>query len=95
MWFDVCFPLCAVDCNQKDGKIYFDGCDSQCFFASHDPEYCRHVDVGGIEASATEWVQAVLKGRDRCEAGPTAGPHGLYLNKVVYPSPYLFPEGHV
>lgn len=37
------------------------------------------------------WVGALLAGRDRTVAGPTAAPHGLYLVHVHYPG-RSFPE---
>jgi tRNA pseudouridine38-40 synthase len=39
-----------------------------------------------------DWVAAVLAGRDRRSAGPTAPAHGLHLLRVLYNWP-LFPGG--
>jgi len=41
------------------------------------------VDVGRA-AREPEWLGAVLAGRDRRRAGPTAPAHGLTLLRVVY-----------
>jgi tRNA pseudouridine38-40 synthase len=38
-----------------------------------------------------EWMQEVLAAKDRRAAAETAPPGGLYLTKVTYPEPYLFP----
>ncbi len=39
------------------------------------------------------WLSAVLQGRDRCEAGPTAPPEGLYFVGADYPAGYGLPSG--
>ncbi len=39
-----------------------------------------------------QWVDKVLKTQDRCQAGPTAVPDGLYLTGVEYDPKYLLPE---
>lgn len=39
-----------------------------------------------------DWVQAVLAGRDRCLAGVTALPAGLYLTQVRYPERFVLPS---
>ena len=39
-----------------------------------------------------EWMQTVLAAKSRQMAAETAPPYGLYLIKVSYPGPYLFPE---
>lgn len=44
------------------------------------------VDVGKGRFS-TDDFSAILEARDRTQAGKTAPPHGLYLVRVVYPSP--------
>jgi tRNA pseudouridine38-40 synthase len=42
-----------------------------------------------------EWVQEVLKAKDRRQASKTAPANGLYLASVTYPAQYLFPQaGH-
>jgi tRNA pseudouridine38-40 synthase len=38
-----------------------------------------------------EWMQQVLAAKDRRCAADTASPHGLYLERVYYPSSYSFP----
>lgn len=38
-----------------------------------------------------EWMQEVLAAKSRKAAAETAPPGGLYLIKVTYPEPYLFP----
>jgi tRNA pseudouridine38-40 synthase len=38
-----------------------------------------------------EWMQEVLAARNRRAAAETAPPGGLYLIKVTYPEPYIFP----
>jgi tRNA pseudouridine38-40 synthase len=44
------------------------------------------LDVGR-GAVSPEAVPGILAARDRCSAGPTAPPNGLYLVKVLYPEP--------
>jgi len=48
--------------------------------------------VGRGERSAG-WLSEVLQGRDRCEAGPTAPPDGLYFLGADYPAGYGLPSG--
>ncbi len=43
----------------------------------------------GLGRAAPEWIQALLIGRDRSLAAPTAPPDGLYLVDVRYPSQTL------
>jgi tRNA pseudouridine38-40 synthase len=38
-----------------------------------------------------EWMQEVLAAKSRQAAAETAPPGGLYLIKVTYPEPYIFP----
>lgn len=38
-----------------------------------------------------EWIVEVLANRDRCAAGVTASPEGLYLNDVCYPPRHAIP----
>ncbi len=38
------------------------------------------------------WLQEVLEAKDRCAAGKTAPPEGLYLARVDYPSQFNLPE---
>jgi len=45
---------------------------------------------GGFEA--VEWVQEVIAARSRVAAAETAPPGGLYLVRVKYPEPYIFPN---
>jgi tRNA pseudouridine38-40 synthase len=40
-----------------------------------------------------EWLQEVLLGRDRREAGPTAPPEGLYFAGADYPAGFGLPSG--
>lgn len=37
------------------------------------------------------WLKEVLLAKNRRAAAETAPPHGLYLTKVSYPEPYIFP----
>ena len=46
----------------------------------------------GSGKQPVDWVQAVLVGRDRCQAGVTALPSGLYLTRVRYPEHFAIPE---
>ncbi len=46
----------------------------------------------GIGRQPPEWVQAILQGKDRRLAAPTAAPEGLYLYEVAYPAEYSFPK---
>ena len=48
--------------------------------------------VGRGERTA-EWLAAVLQGRDRREAGPTAPPDGLYFVGADYPAGFGLPSG--
>ena len=48
--------------------------------------------VGRGERSV-EWLSAVLRGRDRREAGPTAPPDGLYFVGADYPAGFGLPSG--
>ncbi len=48
--------------------------------------------VGRGERTA-EWLSAVLQGRDRREAGPTAPPDGLYFVGADYPAGFGLPSG--
>lgn len=38
------------------------------------------------------WLGEVLASRNRCQAGPTAAPHGLYLVEVTYPDEIGLPK---
>lgn len=38
------------------------------------------------------WLKKVLNARDRCHAGPTAAPYGLYLTEVRYPKEFELPK---
>jgi tRNA pseudouridine38-40 synthase len=38
-----------------------------------------------------EWIQEVIKAESRRAAAETAPPDGLYLTRVGYPEPYIFP----
>ena len=38
-----------------------------------------------------EWMQEVLLAKNRRAAAETAPPDGLYLTRVRYPEPYIFP----
>ena len=53
------------------------------------------VDVGSLKHSP-EWVQQVLRSRDRAHAAPTFAPQGLYLRRVEYEPIWGLPdEGHI
>ncbi len=39
-----------------------------------------------------DWVRTVLEQKDRCQAGMTASPSGLYLQGVDYPGKYKLPK---
>ncbi len=45
----------------------------------------------GSGAKPTGWMQEVLAAKSRRAAAETAAPDGLYLIKVRYPEPYIFP----
>jgi len=38
------------------------------------------------------WLKNVLAAKDRCQAGPTAPPCGLYLTEVQYPQAFQLPR---
>ena len=38
------------------------------------------------------WIQEILLAKNRQVAAETAAPDGLYLTRVTYPEPYLFPQ---
>jgi len=38
-----------------------------------------------------EWMQELMEAKSRRVAAETASPDGLYLTKVTYPEPYIFP----
>ncbi|RDI46072.1 tRNA pseudouridine(38-40) synthase TruA [Aquicella lusitana] len=40
------------------------------------------------------WMQEVLQAKNRRAAAETAPPDGLYLTRVRYPEPYIFPLSH-
>lgn len=46
----------------------------------------------GSGEKPTIWAKEVLDSRDRCQAGLTAKPYGLYLVKVDYPQHYGLPN---
>lgn len=46
----------------------------------------------GAKEKPVEWIENVLKARDRKLAGPTAPAAGLYLLRVQYPAQYHLPE---
>ncbi len=45
----------------------------------------------GAHQRPAEWLQEVLLAKSRKVAAETAAPDGLYLTKVTYPEPYIFP----
>jgi len=45
----------------------------------------------GSSAREPEWLLHALLAKDRQAAGATAAPDGLYLTRVIYPEPYIFP----
>lgn len=45
----------------------------------------------GSGLKPSTWMQEVLQAKDRRAAAETAPPDGLYLTKVTYPEPYIFP----
>lgn len=45
----------------------------------------------GSGARDINWFQEILLAKNRRLAAETASPDGLYLTKVVYPEPYIFP----
>ena len=45
----------------------------------------------GTGSKEPEWMQAVMQAKSRQAAGETAAPDGLYLIKISYPQPYIFP----
>jgi tRNA pseudouridine38-40 synthase len=49
------------------------------------------LEVGRGER-APEWAEELLVGKNRCAAGVTASPHGLYLVHVSYPADFKLPE---
>src|SRR5690554_98825 len=49
------------------------------------------IAIGSGEKPAI-WAKQVLDSRDRCQAGLTAKPYGLYLVKVDYPQHYGLPN---
>ncbi|WP_096084531.1 tRNA pseudouridine(38-40) synthase TruA [Agaribacterium haliotis] len=46
----------------------------------------------GRGAQDPEWIKTVLESRDRCLAGATAPPWGLYLVDVAYPQSFGLPQ---
>ena len=49
------------------------------------------IEVGG-GARPPGWIAALLAGRDRSKAAPTAAPDGLYLLGVHYPDRFDLPR---
>ena len=52
------------------------------------------IEVGSKE-QPKEWIQALLEGRDRTKAAPTAKPNGLYFVEVVYPEEFNLPKAEL
>lgn len=46
----------------------------------------------GLGEASPDWIPALLAGRDRARAAPTAPPDGLYLTAVHYPAEFGLPE---
>jgi len=45
----------------------------------------------GAGNKSPEWMQEILQAKSRRAAAETAPPDGLYLTRVLYPEPYIFP----
>jgi tRNA pseudouridine38-40 synthase len=45
----------------------------------------------GSHAREPEWLLEALSAKSRRAAAETAAPDGLYLTRVIYPEPYIFP----
>ena len=45
----------------------------------------------GSHAREPAWMLEVLQAKSRRAAAETAPAYGLYLTRVVYPEPYIFP----
>jgi tRNA pseudouridine38-40 synthase len=45
----------------------------------------------GSGTKEPEWMQEVIQAKNRRAAAETASPDGLYLTRVCYPEPYIFP----
>jgi tRNA pseudouridine38-40 synthase len=45
----------------------------------------------GSRLKKPEWIHEVIQAERRQAAAETAPPDGLYLTRVSYPEPYIFP----
>ena len=48
----------------------------------------------GTGAKAASWIRQLLHAKDRCQAGVTASPGGLYLIGVWYPRQFKIPQSN-
>lgn len=71
---------------EQGGKIYIE-VEADGFLYNMVRTIAGSLMLVGKGVKAETWLAEVLEARDRCAAGPTAPPQGLFLLKVEYSSP--------
>lgn len=77
---------------QRQGELLFFDMEANAFLHHMVRNIVGVLLAVGTRKRPPEWVEEVLKSRDRTQGGITALPYGLYLMKVYYPPEYSLPQ---